>query len=149
MQDAIQENRPDDVKFSRIYDLDLFKSIARDCGSPALAKETGYLDRARFFAKDKFIAEAISDFAFYAGTIGKKHFRLIEIVVRKDQQHKGYGTLMMKRIIRLCRKRKLEKITLRTSRNETAVDFYRRFGGEITGINGDDYEMEIRVCFTS
>lgn len=149
MQDAIQENRTNDVRLRPFYDEELFKAISRNSGSESASRDAAYIRTARHWGGNKFISEAIGDFAFFIGTAGKKHFRLIEIAVRKDQQHKGYGTLMMKRIIRLCRKRKLEKITLRTSRNETAVDFYRRFGGEITGINGDDYEMEIRVCFTS
>lgn len=149
MQDTLQENRADDVRFRKVYDLKAFNSIASDCGSEILAKETGYLDRARFFAKDKFVSEMLGDFAFYAGTIGKNHFRLIEIAVRGGVQGKGYGRLMMNRIIQICRKHGLQKITLRTNRHEKAVNFYKRYGGRITGIKGDDYEMEIQVCFTS
>lgn len=145
MQDRLQEHRKDDVKFRRAYDLPVFKAIAKESGSAILEKETGYLDRAKFFGGKQFVSEMLGDFAFYAGTIGKKHFRLIEIAVKQSEQGKGYGRLMMFRIIALCRKRGLNKITLRTNRTENAVNFYKRFGGEITGIKGEDYEMEILI----
>ena len=149
MQDALQKNRTDDVKLRPGYDAKIFREIARHCGTPSLLKETEYIRTAKFYAPKKFVSEMIGDYAFFAGTIGKNHFRLIEIAVRKEKQGQGLGKLMMRRIITICRKNHLEKITLRTNRNEHAVDFYRKYGGTITAINGNDYEMEIRVCFTS
>ena len=148
MQDALQKDGADDVKFVPRFDIKAIKEIAKASGSPTLPQETGYLERAKFYAGRKFRCEMYGDICFYAGTIGKKHFRLIEIAVRQEEQGKGYGRRMMKRLIFMCRKNGIEKITLRANRSESAVDFYKRFGGRITGIKGDDYEMEIPLCFT-
>ena len=150
MQDAVQKDRKNNVTFERVYDLKLFMEIAAESGNKTLADETDYLRTAKFYGKKKFVSEIINGGAgFYAGVIAKKHFRLIEIAVRESEQGKGYGKEMMWRIIRQCRKRGIEKITLRINRVESAAGFYKRFGGVITGNNGEDYEMEIRICFTS
>lgn len=90
-----------------------------------------------------FWCEIVDDAAFYAGTFGKKHFRLYEMAVSKEAQGKGYGTICLERLKMLCQQRGISKITLRTSRNETAIDFWRKHGGVIVGINGEDWEVEI------
>lgn len=59
MQDALQKNGPHDVKFEMRYDLKELKEIASASGSPALKKETGYLDRARFHGKENFICKVL------------------------------------------------------------------------------------------
>lgn len=149
LQDPLQKDGKSDVKFTQHYDLKVLTAIAKASGSTALIQESRYLRRAKFYAKGKFWCEILGDIAFYAGTIGKSHFRLIEIAVRKEYQGRGYGRRMMWRIFGLCRKRGLSKITLRTSREESAVDFYKKFGGIIVGQKDGDYEMEIKVCFTA
>lgn len=149
MQNALQEDRANDVKFVARFDIKTIKEIAKASGSPTLARETGYLERAKFYAGRKFRCEIGGDICFFAGTIGKKHFRLIEIAVRKEEHGKGYGRRMMWRIISICRKNGLRKITLRTNRNENSINFYKKFGGKIIGIEGNDYEIEVPLCFTS
>lgn len=52
---------------------------------------------------------------------------------------------MIIRIKKICQNRGLEKITLRTSKNETAVYFFKKCGGIITGQKGTDWKMEIKV----
>ena len=149
MQNALQENGTDDVNVRPNYDEKLFKEIAQQSGAPSLVKDAVYIRTERFYYKSGFVSFAIGDQAFFAGVVGKEYFRLFIIAVRKQSQGKGYGKAMMHRIIQLCKKRGLHKITLRTNRNENAVSFYKRYGGRIIGIKGDDYEMEIQVCFTS
>lgn len=75
----------------------------------------------------------------------RKHFRLYELAVKEEHQKEGYGVAMITRIKQLCRKHGTEKITLRTSKTESAIDFYKRIGGTIVGEKGDDYEVEIEV----
>ena len=151
VQDTLPENRKDNVTFKRDYDAKLFRQIAKESGSYAVLSEVEYIRTARWQAGEKkFVSELIGDgLGFYAGTIQKKHFRLVMIAIRESEQGKGYGAKAINRIMKQSRKLGLEKITLRTSRSEGAAAFYKRFGGKITGINGDDYEMEIPVCFTS
>ncbi len=149
MQDPLQTDRKNDVKFTRGYKPKEVRDIIRASGSPSLLAEEPYLRRAKFYGKDKFICEMIENKAFYAGTVAKTHFRLVGIAVSKEAQGRGYGTVMMKRIIAICRKRGLKTITLRTNRNETAANFYKKFGGKVVGVKENDYEMEVRVCFTS
>lgn len=148
MQDTLQENRADDVNLRPFYDEKLFKEIAQQSSAPSLIKDAAYIRTARFYYKSGFISYAIGDEAFFAGAIGKGYFRLFIIAVRKRSQGKGYGRMMMHRIIHLCKRHRAKKITFRVNRYEDAVNFYKRYGGKVTGIKGDDYEMEIQVCFT-
>lgn len=149
MQDPLQEDRNNNVIIDHVFDLRTIEHIIKQAGSPSLKKEAAYLRTAKFFGKGKFKCGIISGGAgFYAGTLNKEHFRLVSIAVVEKEHGKGYGTAMMLEIIKQCRRRKIKKITLRTNRQEQAVNFYKKFGGKIVGINGEDYEMEIPICFT-
>lgn len=127
------------------YDKELIKEIAKNCGSKNVKSTYSYLDVANYHSKDKFKCEILDECAFFAGLLGKKHFRLIETAVKEECQGKGYGTALMIRMRKLCIDNNLNKITLRTSKNETALEFFKKQGGVITGEKGNDYEMEIKV----
>lgn len=127
------------------YNKELIKDIAKNCGSKNVKSTYSYLDVANYHSKDKFRCEIIDECAFFAGLIGKKHFRLIETAVKEECQGKGYGTAIIIRMKMLCQKNNLNKITLRTSKDETALQFFKKQGGVITGEKGNDYEMEINV----
>lgn len=149
MQNTLQENGNDDVKIERTFDIKNLESIIRQAGSPSLKRELAYLRKAEFYGKEKFKCGAIAGgVGFYVGTLGKSRFRLVSIAVVKQHQGKGYGAALMFDLIQNCRKRGIKKITLRTNRHEKAANFYKKFGGKIVGINGDDWEMEIPICFT-
>lgn len=49
------------------------------------------------------------------------------------------------RIKGICRENGLEKITFRTSKEESAINFYRKMGGVVVGEKGNDWEVEIKV----
>lgn len=75
----------------------------------------------------------------------KKHFRLYEIAVKKEMQNKGYGKFMIMRIKKLCSQNNINKITLRTNKQEEAINFYKKIGGIIVGEKNNDWEVEIKV----
>lgn len=127
------------------YDSEKIKDIVLNCNSPNVKKTYSYLSVVNFHSKNKFLCVIVDDCAFMAGTIAKKHFRLIEIAVKSDNQHQGYGNALLTLLKKICLERGLEKITLRTSRHEKAVKFFLRHKGKIVGVNGEDYEMEIKV----
>ena len=127
------------------YNKDLIKEIAKNCGSKNVKSTYSYLDVMNYHSKGKFRCEIIDECAFFAGLMAKDHFRLIETAVKEDAHKKGYGTAIMIRMKKLCKDNNLSKITLRTSKEETAVNFFRKQGGIITGEKGNDYEMEIKV----
>ena len=133
------------MKITKKFDEKLCEKIARESGSKAVRQSIAYLRRAFFNNKNTFVCNIIDDKAFYAGNCGKTHFRLYEIAVVEDAQRNGYGKLMMLQIKQLCQKKGLTKITLRTSKSETAIDFWRKCGGVIVGENGNDYEVEIKA----
>lgn len=133
------------MKIVQKYDKELIKEIVKNCGSKNVKSTYSYLDVVNYHSKDKFKCEIIDDCAFFAGTMAKSHFRLIETAVKEESQRKGYGTAIMIRMRKLCKENNLTKITLRTSKEETALNFFKKQGGVITGEKGNDYEMEIKL----
>ena len=87
----------------------------------------------------------VDESAFIAGTFAKTHFRLAEVAVMAEKQGRGLGRFMINMIKSECAKRGIRKITLRTSKDETAYQFYQKIGGRVVGIKGNDYEVEIPV----
>lgn len=122
-----------------------FVEICKASGSKSVRESSAYLRRAYHDNPDKMYCEIHDGVACFAGTICKKHFRLLEIAVREEEQGNGYGTLMLNRIKRLCIREGLTKITFRANANEPAVDWYLKHGGIVIGKKQDDYCMEIMV----
>lgn len=125
------------------YDAKTISRIAKASGAYSVKEAATYLRVPCYRAGGRFLCEVIDDVAFYAGSFGKTHFRLYEMAVIEDKQREGYGTFMIMRIKQLCQKKGIPKITLRTSKEETAIDFYRRQGGKIVGEKDNDWEVEI------
>ena len=132
------------MKIVQGFDEKKLYSIAKNCGSDSVRKTVNYL-RVPAHNSNGFICEVLDDVAFFGGVMCKKHFRLYEMAVDKEYQGSGYGTAMIMRMKQLCRKAGAEKITLRTSKEESAIGFYYRIGGRIVGDKGNDYEVEIKV----
>ena len=133
------------MKIVQKYEKNIIKEIAKGCGSKNVKSTYSYLDVMNYHSNGKFKCEIIDDCAFFAGLVAKHHFRLIETAVKEEYQGKGYGSLIIMRMKRLCIKNNLSKITLRTSKEETAVNFFRKYGGVIVGEKKNDYEMEIKI----
>lgn len=129
----------------RAFNEKTVENIARDSGSKAAKQSVAWLRKACYNNPNRFICEILDETAFWAGTVAKSHLRLYEIAVRTQNQRKGYGRAMISRIKSLCRERGLSRITLRTSKQESAVDFYLKNGARIVGEKGSDWEMEILV----
>ena len=132
------------MKIARGFNAKVIDDIAKNCGADSVKNTISYL-RVPFIGGAGFVCEIFDDVAFFAGTMCKKHFRLYEMAVREDYQRKGYGRAMILRMRQLCQKAGVEKITLRTSKNETAIQFYKKLGGRIVGEKDNDYEVEFTV----
>ena len=133
------------MKIRTEYDEKTVERIARNCDSKSVRDGVAFLRKSAFETPEKFYCEIIDEVCFFAGYVGKESFRLYEIAVENEYKGRGYGRIMMFRLRKLCSKKGISKITLRTSKDENAVSFYRKFGGKITGQKKNDWEMELKV----
>lgn len=132
-----------DMKIEKQFDEKKVEYIARNCGSKSVKQSIVYLRRAHYNNPSKFVCVIVDDCAFYAGTICKSHFRLLELAVMEDEHRKGYGRILIGLMRQLCKQNGLEKITFRTSRKEDALYFYEKMGAKIVKIKDEDFEMEL------
>ena len=119
--------------------------IAKKCGSATTRKNVRYLRAINYFNKGDdchFYCEFFDDVAFVAFTINDTHIRLYEIAVVQEQQGKGYGRFMFRRLEKIAKLKDIHKITLRVAKDSKAVNFYKRNGAKIVGSIGEDYKME-------
>ena len=126
------------------FDEKTIDFIAKNCGAKSVKSAANYI-RVPFIGGAGFVCEIIDGTCFFAGTKCKKHFRLYEMAVLESEQKKGYGTAMIYRIKKICADSGLKKITLRTSKEESAINFYRKFNCKIIGEKDGDWEVEIPV----
>lgn len=124
------------------FDIELIKRVSKNCGSASVKTAPSYLSSLRYWSQEKFFGFTVDGVCFCFGSFAKKHFRLAEIAVEKGRQGEGYGTFMMNMLESECQKRGVHKITLRTSKEETAYRFYMKRGGQVVGEKNGDYEME-------
>ena len=62
------------------------------------------------------------------------------IAVKKEYQHMGYGTLLMKDIMHRCIEKNIEFINLEVRKDdERAVNLYKKFGFEVVNTRKDYY----------
>ena len=127
------------------FDSRKCEQIARMCGNKSARDAVAYLRRAHYNNRESFVCELFDDVAFYAGSVGKDHFRLYEMAVKEEYRGKGYGKAMLVRIKKICKEKGVSKITLRTSREDGAAGFYRKGGAIVVGRKGEDIEMEIAI----
>lgn len=134
------------MKIEYGYDKEKIKRIATNCGSESVKKTYSFLSSLEFYrqkGKIAFFCEFFDDNAFMAYTINKKHIRLYEIAVLKDQQGSGYGRYMLHRLKKIAAQNDINCISFRVEKGSDAVKFYKRNGGKIVGEKGPDYEMKI------
>lgn len=140
MQETVQGTR--NYIISNKFNEKQANEIGRNSGSASVA---GAGTNLRFFAHWQpkgFFYLSCDDCAFIGGAFQKKHFRLVEFCVKKDCQKQGYGKFLLNELEKECYKRKVSKITLRTSRTEDARSWYERHGFQVVGIINNDWEME-------
>lgn len=131
-------------RYSNDEKLVELKKISDKCGSETIKKTFDYL-RFIFYhsKKENIISEYIPQVAYYVATLSKKSIRIIDIALVEEHQKKGIGRYLINRIIEIAKKNKKEKITLRTSSEETAFMFYQKLGFKEVGMKGNDIEMEL------
>lgn len=135
-----------DFEYSKDRNLTALKQICVRTDSIALKKTFEYLRILFYFTKpEKIIAKYIPELAYVVATISKKHIRIVDIGVVKESQHKGIRKMLVEHIISQANHLKIDKITLRTSSEETAFMFYEKLGFNVTGMTGNDLEMELKL----
>lgn len=72
------------------------------------------------------------------------------IAVKKKYQHTGYGTLLMKDLIRKCLEKNIEFINLEVRKDDQrAVGLYKKFGFEEVNVRKDYYgKNKDALCMT-
>lgn len=136
----------EDFKYSEDINLSQLKNICVKTDSLALKKTFEYLRILFYFTKpEKIIAKIIPNVAYIVATIAKKHIRIVDLGVVKVYQHKGIGRLLINHIIEQAKCLNVDKITLRTSSEETAFMFYEKLGFKATGMIKEDIEMELKL----
>ena len=121
------------------------QEICKRSGSKRVRETAHYLSTAQWQGGEKFTAEIADNVGFYAGTFCKAHFNLVEIAVLEEKHGQGIGSRMLRRLKQRCLEKGIHIIRLRTSMEETAVDFYQKQGGKIVGYKENDFVMEIKI----
>lgn len=135
----------DTVEFRHVaWNDPIIKQISYDCGSDSVKHAYNYI-RAIAFRNERCVCEVLGEVGYYFGYFGKKHFRLVEVAIKEEEQHKGYGSRIMRRIVRTCRAGNIDRITLRCSVAEGNWRFYLLQGFTIVGKKQDDFEMELKL----
>lgn len=126
--------------------LSELKKISDKCDSKTIKETFAYL-RFIFYhsKKENLLSEYIPQIAYYVATKSKRAIRIIDIAIVKEYQKRGIGTYLINRIRSIALKNKKEKITLRTSSEETAFMFYQKLGFKEVGMKGNDIEMELTL----
>ena len=133
---------------NNINDIRLLEDICRKSGSPSVAKERAYIRRAIYLTKDKpdnLWCYIYNDCAFYMCTRCSKHIRGILTVVREDMHRKGLGKLINNHRLRKMKQTGVDTFKFRTNQNEDALKFWLAQGATIVGVNGNDFEMELKI----
>lgn len=121
------------------------KQICDKAGSPALKRTFEYLRILFYFNRDKVVSEFIPDIAYYVASVSKNQVRLVDIAVNQAYQKRGIGTQLINRIKEIAKAKGVNRITLRTSSEETAFMFYQKQGFREVGMNENDIEMELII----
>jgi len=118
--------------------------ICYGCGSESIKKTYPYIRAAAWQGGKKFFLDVFGGKAFFAAIRSKSHIRLIGIAVMSDIQQKGLGRRIMLYEMKKARFFDIAEITLRTSKTENGVAFWKSMGAVITGEKGEDWEMRLR-----
>ena len=131
------------------YDDAAAKDICYNCNSPVSKQSYNYFRRIHYVTGGKVWSKVWSKdgtpVGFYYASRCRDHVRLFEIAVRTEYQGKGIGRMMLHDLLSTMKTHGLYKLTFRTPIDETAADFWLHVGGQITGLKGNDYEMQINI----
>ncbi len=98
-----------------------------------------------------YVENYVAGFLF--GEIIYEDASILLLAVKKEHQGKGYGKLLLKTFIDICRKEKVEKISLEVSlENKKAINLYKKSGFKEIGIRRRYYKdgtdallMELKI----
>lgn len=129
------------------------KEICYNCGSKTAKKSYSFFKRMEYLTGGKSLEKVLCSVwyldgvpaAFFYANKSRSHVRLIEIAVKKDLQGKGIGRKILFRLLSLMKEHGIDTLTFRTPINEQAQFFWLKMGARITGMKGDDYEMELKI----
>lgn len=124
-------------------DKRLIHDICYNCGSTITKQSFAYFN-LMFNCGSNGYGE-ICEQGFYIVNKGKKHWRLIEIAVANHYQKKGFGKLLLFRLLSQMKDCGVELLTFRTPIDEEAQNFWIKMGAKITGLKDNDYEMQIKI----
>lgn len=134
------------------YNDAFVKEVCYNCGSATAKRSYNYFRRVVYLSnmqKGNVWSEVWSKdgrpVAFYFAIRSKDHVRLIEIAVREEFQRRGIARMVLVSLLKRMKAASLYKLTFRTPIEEAAPDFWLHVGANITGLKGDDYEMEITI----
>ena len=134
----VQKFKGDPADYKVVHD------ICYGCGSESIKKTYPYIRAAAWQGGRKFFLDIFDGKAFFAGIRSKNHVRLIAIAVMQDFQQGGVGKRIMFHEMKKARVFGLSEITLRTSKTEKGILFWKAMGATITGEKGEDWEMRLR-----
>ena len=133
----------------RIYnherDDKVLKDICSNCGSLSIKKTYPYFRRMMYNSSATFWCEVLDDKAFYVANKARNHVRLIAIAVKSEYQKQGIGEKVLFRLLHRVSSSGLDTLTFRTSMHENGQYFWLKQGAKIMDVNGEDYEMQIKL----
>lgn len=131
------------MKFYRGFDEAAYEEIARASENKQTIADVKYERFIQVHSPQKIYAERIDNDAFLIGYMKKDSFRIVGMATRKERRGMGYGTLLLFRCIKFCKKRKIARIETRTF---SGYSFYReKAGAKVVGVKNGDYLMVIDV----
>lgn len=129
-------------------DLKLVERICRESGSVHCRNELAFMRACLFRTSSKpkdLWCEILNDCAFYMCVRCKKHVRGVFTCVLEKFHGKGLGRLLCERCFARMKANGIDTFKFRTSQHEDAFKFWTRMGAHIVGVNGDDFEMEMKI----
>ena len=129
MNPLIKLIKEDNLDFIRIAKQSKFTKDA-----PYLAKKwnSGILEG--LFDEDKMLG-----FMWYNISKRKNYVKLYYVAIDIELRNKGYGRIMMDRLFEISKKSGLSKLTFLVSKENPAIDFYKKFNPSSIEEKDKDY----------
>ena len=131
------------IKIYRGFDERTYEEIAKASENKQVLADVKYERFIQVHSPKKIYAERIDHDAFLIGYVKKDSFRIVGMATRKEMRGKGYGTLLLFRCIKYCKRNSIARIETRTL---SGYSFYReKAGARVVGKKEGDYLMVIDV----
>ena len=124
-------------------DIPVIEGMIRDCGDCRVSLEYPFVRSAFFYGN--CAGEALGDIGFYLCRCGGRTIRLYFLVVRGRYHGMGHGKTLLRMLMQKAITGGAKAITMRTAIDGPAIGFWLKYGAEIVGLKGDDYELVMKV----